>query len=288
MWVSSLELVSAGYFQTVGLPLLRGKTLSPQDVDTARQVAVINRRLAHDFFGNEDPIGRTIKFDVLDHVPDAPHNAFFQIVGIVGDARNQSLEKPPAPDAFIPYSVTAIASRTILVRTAVDPTSVLGNVREEIASVDQSVALSNVGPLEERLNHDYMAAPEFALVLLGIFAGIGLILSAIGVFSVMAYTVSLQTHDIGVRMALGAQPSRVLRMVLLKGLQPISVGIGAGLFASWGLTRLLARQIYGVTATDPWTFGGVVIALAAVGIVACLIPALRATQVDPLIALRYE
>jgi putative ABC transport system permease protein len=288
MWVSSLELVSAGYFQTVGLPLLRGTTLSPQDVDTARQVAVINRRLAHDFFGNEDPIGRTIKFDVLDHVPDAPHNAFFQIVGIVGDARNQSLEKPPAPDAFIPYSVTAIASRTILVRTAVDPTSVLGNVREEIASVDQSVALSNVGPLEERLNHDYMAAPEFALVLLGIFAGIGLILSAIGVFSVMAYTVSLQTHDIGVRMALGAQPSRVLRMVLLKGLQPISVGIGAGLFASWGLTRLLARQIYGVTATDPWTFGGVVIALAAVGIVACLIPALRATQVDPLIALRYE
>jgi predicted permease len=287
-WVSSLELISTGYFQTVGLPLLRGTLLSEQDIDTTRQVAVINRKLAHDFFGDEDPIGQTIKFDVFDRVPDAPHNAFFQIVGIVGDARNQSVERPPAPEAFIPYSVTGIVNRTVMVRTAVDPMSVLGNVRQQIASVDQNVALSNAASLESRLDRDYMSAPKFALFLLGVFAGIGLILSAIGVFSVMAYAVSLQTHDIGVRMALGAEPSRVLRMVLLKGMRPISGGIVVGLFASWALTRLLARQIYGVTATDPWTFGGVVVALAAVGVAACLIPALRATRVDPLIALRYE
>ena len=115
-----------------------------------------------------------------------------------------------------------------------------------------------------------------------------MILSAIGIFSVMAYTVSLQTHDIGVRMALGAQPSGVLRMVMIKGLQPIFAGVVVGLFASWGLTRLMASQLWGVTATDPWTFSGVVILLAAVGVAACLLPARRATRVDPLIALRYE
>ena len=140
-WNSSVELVSEGYFQTVGLPLLRGTLLSAQDVDSARKVAVINRKLAHDFFGDEDPIGQTIEFDLFDHIPDAPHNAFFQIIGIVGDARNISLEQPPGPEAFLPYSVTGVANRTLLVRTAVDPLSVLTNMREEIASVDQNVAL---------------------------------------------------------------------------------------------------------------------------------------------------
>jgi putative ABC transport system permease protein len=287
-WRSSLELVSEGYFQTVGLPLLRGALLSAQDVDSVRQVTVINRKLAHDFFGNENPIGRTIKFDVFDHLADTPHNAFFQIVGIVGDARNVSLEQPPGPEAFVPYAVTGLASRTLLLRTEVDPLSVLTNVREEIASIDQSVALSNASTLQARLEVDYVAGPAFGLVLLGVFAGIGLILSAIGVFSVMAYSVSLQTHDIGVRMALGAQPEGVLRILMLKGLRPILAGVAGGLLASYGLTRLLASQIYGVTATDPWTFGGVVILLVLVGMTACLLPARRAMSVDPMVALRHE
>ena len=288
-WNSVLELVSDGYFQALGLPLLRGSLLSPLDVDSVKQVAVINRRLAHDYFGNDDPIGQTIEFKALDGMPDAPHNAFFRIVGIVGDAR-QSLEVPPEPEAFIPYGVTGVAgrNRTLLVRTAVDPLSVLGSVREEIASVDQNVALSRTDSLQATLDRDYMAGPAFGLVLLGAFAGIGLILSAIGVFSVMAYTVSLQTHDIGVRMALGAQPASVLRMILIKGLKPIFAGVAVGLLASWGLTRLMANEIWGVTATDPWTFGGVVVVLTAVGLAACLLPARRATQVDPQIALRYE
>ena len=133
-----------------------------------------------------------------------------------------------------------------------------------------------------------MAAPEFGLVLLAVFAGIGLVLSAIGVFSVMSYSVSLQTHDIGIRMALGAQPRGVLDMIMLKGLRPIMAGVAVGLAASFALTRLMASQIYGVTATDPWTFAGVVIILTVVAMLACLLPARRATQVDPLIALRYE
>jgi predicted permease len=287
-WTSSVELISEDYFKTIGLPLLRGRVLTAAEIDSVRKVAVINKRLAHDFFGDQDPIGRTIKFNVLDRVAGAPHDAYFEIVGIVGDARNNGLEGQIMPEAFIPHTITTLAGDTILIRTAVQPESLMPNVRQVVSSIDSNVALGNTQALETILHRDYVAAPEFGLTLLAIFAGIGLILSAIGVFSVMAYTVSLQTHDIGIRMALGAQPKGVMRMVLLKGLRPIFMGVAAGLLASYALTQLMKSQIYGVTATDPWTFAGVVVILTAVGMAACLLPARRATQVDPLIALRYE
>jgi putative ABC transport system permease protein len=287
-WTSAVELISEDYFNTIGLPIVRGRVLTATEIDSVRKVAVINKRLAHDFFGDQDPIGRTIKFNVLDRLPDAPHNAYFEIVGIVGDAQNNGLEHGIMPEAFIPHTITSLAGDTILLRTSIQPASLLPNVRQVLSSVDSNVALGNADSLETILHRDFVAAPEFGLVLLAVFAGIGLILSAIGVFSVMAYTVSLQTHDIGIRMALGAQPNGVMKMVLLKGLWPIFVGIAAGLGASYALTRLMASQIFGVTATDPWTFVSVVIVLTAVGMAACLLPARRATQVDPLIALRYE
>jgi len=198
------------------------------------------------------------------------------------------LQQQINPEAYIPHTITTLAGDTILVRTATQPEAMMANVRQIVAGVDSNVGLGNTQSLETILHRDYMAAPEFGLTLLAIFAGIGLILSAIGVFSVMAYTVSLETHDIGIRMAIGAQPDGILRMVILKGLQPIAIGVVVGLGASYGLTRLMASQIYGVTATDPWTFAGVVIVLTMVGIAACILPARRATQVDPLIALRYE
>jgi putative ABC transport system permease protein len=154
--------------------------------------------------------------------------------------------------------------------------------------VDHAVALTGTGAFDDILHRDAVAAPEFGLVLLSVFAGIGLVLSAIGVFSVMSYSVSLETHDIGIRMALGAQPQGVLKMVLLKGMRPILAGVAVGVAASFGVTRLMASQIYGVSATDPWTFIAVVLVLAIVGMGACFLPARRATQVDPLIALRYE
>jgi putative ABC transport system permease protein len=206
----------------------------------------------------------------------------------VGNVRNSGLEHDITPQSYIPHTITSLANDTLLVRTAVSPDSVVPNVRQVVSGIDSNVGLGTMNSLETILHRDYVAAPEFGLVLLSVFAGIGLILAAIGVFSVMAYTVSLHTHDIGIRMALGAQPGGVMKMVLLEGLRPIFVGIAVGLFASYGLTRLMASQIYGVAATDPWTFSGVVIVLAAVGLTACLLPARRATQVDPLIALRYE
>ena len=287
-WTSTVELISEDYFKTVGLPLLRGRELSVVDIDSGRKVAVVNKTLVHDFFGDSDPIGRTIKFNALDRVPDAPKNAYFEIVGVVGDARNHGLESAITPEAFIPHTITSLAGDSILFRTAVRPESIVPNVRQAVSSIDANIALGNTNSLETILHRDYVAAPEFGLMLLSVFAGIGLILSAIGVFSVMAYTVSLQTHDIGIRMALGAQPAGVMRMVLFNGLRPIVAGIIVGLGASYALTRLMTSQIYGVTATDPWTFGGVVIVLTAVGLMACLLPARRATTVDPLIALRYE
>jgi putative ABC transport system permease protein len=287
-WNSNLELISEDYFKTVGLPLLRGRLLTAEDIDSKRNVTVINQKLDHDFFGGQDPIGRTIKFNVLDRVADAPHNAYFEIVGMVGDARNNGLEQPTQPEAFLPHTLSTLAGDTILVRTAVQPETIIGNLRQVFSSVDSNVGIGNALSLETILHRDFVAAPEFGLVLLSIFAGIGLILSAIGVFSVMAYTVSLQTHDIGIRMALGAQPDGVLKMVLLNGLRPIFVGVAAGLAASYGLTRLMASQIFGVKPYDPWTFGAVVIVLTIVGLAACVLPARRATQVDPLIALRYE
>ena len=159
-------------------------------------------------------------------------------------------------------------------------------VRQQIWAVDQGVALMNADPLEAVLHRAYLAAPTFGVGLMSTFAAVGLILAAIGVFSVMAYTVSLQTHEIGIRMALGAEPSGVMRMIVLRGLRPIAAGIVVGVIASYYLTRVMSNQIYGIAVTDPWTFAAVVVVLAAVGLAACVLPARRAMRVDPLIALR--
>jgi putative ABC transport system permease protein len=159
---------------------------------------------------------------------------------------------------------------------------------QQVWAVDRDVALMNVMSLEDLVNRDALAAPKFGVGLLSTFAVVGLVLAAIGVFSVMAYTVSLQTRDIGIRIALGAESRGVMRMMLLRGLRPIAAGVVAGIGASYGLSRLMAHQIYGVTTTDPWTFAIVVVVLVVVGVLACLLPARRATKVDPLIALRTE
>jgi len=287
-WRTGFDLCSESYFRTVGMRLMRGRLLSEAEVDSAAHVAVVNQTLARKYFKDEDPIGKQIKFNRFDQIADAPHDAYFEIIGVVGDAKNFGLQDPVWPEAFLPYTISGVGDRGVLVRTAVAPLSVLGSVRREVAAVDSGVPLGDTGTLEYYLNRYELAAPKFELVTLGVFAGIGLALVIIGVFSVMAYTVSLQTHEIGIRMALGAQQSDILRMVLLKGLRLIAAGIVVGLLASYGATRLIASQIWGVSPTDPLTFAGVVLAIITVGVAACLLPARRATRVDPLIALRYE
>ncbi len=287
-WRAMFQLCSEGYFQTMGRHLQRGRLLTESDVDAARPVAVVNETLAKAYFGKQDPIGQKIKFDLFDELPQSTKDRYFEIIGVVADAKNRGLQESIEPEAYIPYSVTGAMERGIMVRTGVDPMSMLMLVRREIWAVDRNVALTFTGTLEGYLQQFSYAGPEFGLILLGVFAGVGLVLVAIGVFSVMAYSVSLQTHDIGIRMALGAPTSTVLKMVLRRGLRLIAVGVVLGMLASTALTRLIASMFWGVSPHDPVTLIGVLLVLAAVGTLACLVPARRATRVDPLVALRYE
>jgi putative ABC transport system permease protein len=287
-WHAMFQLCSEGYFKTMGRHLLRGRLLTESDVDAARPVAVVNDTLAKTYFKNEDPIGQKIKFNMFDELPQSTKDQYFEIIGVVADAKNRGLQQGIEPEAYIPYTVTGAMERGILVRTGVEPMSMLMLVRREIWSVDKNVALTLTGTLEGYLQQFSYAGPKFGLILLSVFATVGLVLVAIGVFSVMAYSVSLQTHEIGIRMALGAPTSNVLKMILRKGLRLISLGIVLGVIASVALTRFVASQLWGVSPRDPITFIGVMVVLAAVGTAACLVPARRATRVDPLIALRYE
>lgn len=287
-WESVMDLCSPGYFSTVGINFLNGRLLSEEDIDTARNVAVINEQFARNYFPNEDPIGKTVKFNFLDRLPDARHDAYFEIVGIVRNMKNQGVKDSILPQAFVPYTVTGAFSRGILVRTTANPLAMLASVRREIAGVDSGVPLSNTGSVESFLQQSTYAGPEFSLIMMGATSGVGLVLVVIGIFSVMAYSVSLQTHDIGIRMALGAQQRHVLRVVVRQGGRLITVGILLGLLASFVLARFMASQFWGVSVTDPFTYVAVVFIVIVTALAACLLPARRASNVDPLVALRYE
>jgi len=288
-WNAIFQLCSEGYFPTVGIRMLRGRVLSEADVNDARKVAVVNQTLVKKYFGQEDPIGKQIKLSMLETVPEPPvKNPVFEIIGVVTDAKNQGIQEPPSPEAWVPYTVTGAFERGILVRTSTEPLSMLNTVRREIWAVDRNVALTLTGTLKDYLKSFSYSEPRFTLILLGVFAGVGLVLVAIGVYSVIAYTVSRQTHEIGIRMALGAGHTDVLRMVMRMGLRLIGLGTIAGLAASFGVTRLLASQLWGVSPNDPLTICAVVAVVATAGLAACYFPARRATRVDPMVALRHE
>jgi putative ABC transport system permease protein len=266
--------------------LLRGRWLSERDVSTAQYVGVVNQRLARDFFGDVDPVGQMIHVKGFTGPLGPPKDAEFQIIGVVADVKNVGPQRPAIPTIFLPYTVRG--GFVLLLKTSVDPASLRHAVQEQVWAVDRDEIVGLASPLKDFLQRFTYATPEFGLAIATPLASISLLLVLVGVFSVMAYTVSLQTQEFGVRMALGAQQRDILRMVLSKGFVLIAAGIVLGLLASYGLTRFLASQIWGVSATDPWTFGGVVVLILIVGLAACLFPARRAARVDPLVALRYE
>lgn len=203
-------------------------------------------------------------------------------------AKNDGIQLPPRPEIFIPYTITGSFERGILVRTARAPLAMLDTLRKEIWAVDRNVALTMTGSLEDYLKRFTYAEPRFSLILLGVFAGIGLVLVTLGVYSLIAYTVSRQTREIGIRMSLGATRRQVYRMVLRMGLQLIALGAVAGLLLSFGVTRVLAHQLWSVSPHDPVTLITVVAIMGLAGLAACYFPARRATQVDPMVSLRYE
>ena len=292
-WETRFEMCSDGYFQTLGVPLLRGRFFSQDDVSAARDVMVVNEAFSRQYFPNEDPLGHKVKLDVFDKpyfAAAAPHDTYFEIVGIVRDYKTRGYDNPSwqsFPQAFVPYSVAGFNWRLFMARTSVDPGPLLKNMGQEVRALDPGVQISTSGTLEASLQEFYRG-PRFQLAILSAFAGIGLVLVVIGIFSVMAYAVSLRTNEIGVRVALGAQQSNILRLVLLNGFRLVASGILAGLLASYVLTRFLVSQIAGVSATDPWTFSAVVAVVLVVGLTACFLPARRAAAIDPIVALRYE
>ena len=288
-WEAIFQLCSEGYFPTLGIRLLRGRPLSEAEVNDARKVAVVNQTLVKKFFGQQDPIGQRIKLNMLETEIDPPvKDPVFEIIGVVADAKNSGIQDPPRPELFVPYTVTGAFERGILVRTSKDPLAMLNSVRREIWAIDRNVALTLTGSLNDYLKSFSYAEPRFSLILLSVFASLGLVLVLIGVYSVIAYTVSRQTHEIGIRMALGASRADVLRMVLWMGAQLLGMGLAVGLVASFAVTRLIASQLWGVSPHDPVTLCGVVAIVATAGLAACYFPARRATRVDPMVALRYQ
>jgi len=284
-----LEFCSEDYFRTVGVQLLQGRTLTRTDIDSATQVAVINRTLATKYFGKADPVGKRMQLVGFDQMPGESHaSPYFEIIGVVADFKNFGVRRPIEPQVFVPYTLSTAGFRNIVVRSTVKPESLDSDIRRAIWAVDSNVAVGTSGSVENWLDRTAFSPPHFGTIFLGTFAAVGLALAGIGVFSVMAYTVSLQTHEVGIRMALGAQRGDVLRMVFSKGLRLIVAGVILGVLSSCALTRFLANQLWSVSATDSWTFGAAVLLMLVAGAAACILPARRATQVDPLIAIRCE
>jgi putative ABC transport system permease protein len=282
------QMGGTGWFETLGLHLIRGRLFSDTDIDVAQRVAVINQQFARRFFSQDDPIGKSVEFSALNGLPETPNGAFFEIIGIVNDAPNEGIEQPPAPEAILPYTISGFGAHGLLVRTRGNAHSSLKTIRREVSAVDSDIALTEAASIETMLQERSYAQPQFVLCTLGNFAGIGLILAAIGVFSVMAYSVAQRTNQIGIRMALGAEKRDVVKMVVGQGLKLALIGVAIGIAGALALTRFLSSLLYGVKPTDPITYITVSLILIVVALAACYIPARRAAKVDPMVALRYE
>ncbi|HEY6186733.1 MAG TPA: ABC transporter permease [Pyrinomonadaceae bacterium] len=272
--------VSPDYFKAMGIPLLRGRLFTERDKKDAPRVAVINETMAKKYFPDEDPIGKGI------NVTNGPER-FREIVGIVADVKQYGLDRPTTAQTYEPFLQTPFSGMTLIVRTEGNPTALNAGVRGQVLSIDKDQPVSRSRSLEEVIAES-VAKQRFAMLLLGIFAVVALILAAVGLYGVMSYAVTQRTHEIGIRMALGAQQKDVLKLVVGQGMILALIGVGVGIVASLLLTRVMTTLLFGVTATDPLTFLAIPLLLAAVALVASLVPARRAMKVDPMIALRYE
>ncbi len=277
------RIVSPGYFDTMTIPLLSGRKFTEQDIVTTPRVAVISETMARTFWPNEDPVGK--RFGIGEITSDRD---WINIVGVARDVRQIELTAAPEPQAYLTYlQFGFFDSRDLVVKTDVDPTSLAATVRKTVWEIDKDQPVSNVQTMETILA-DSIARQRFSMVLLAIFAGVALVLAAVGIYGVMSYSVAQRTREIGIRMALGAQTGAVLKLALGYGLKLVLIGIAIGLIAAFALTRLMSTLLFGVTATDPITFTLISLLLISVAALASYIPARRATKVNPIIALRYE
>jgi putative ABC transport system permease protein len=287
-WNAMFQLCSEAYFSVLKIQFVDGRTFTEAEVNGKRKLAVVNQTFVKKYLPGESPIGRQVRIAQLTEFEDKVADPTFEIVGVVADVKNRGLQDPPEAEMWVPYTVTGSAFRGVLVRTAQEPLTLLEPVRHQVWLTDPNVALTFTGTLEGYISQFSYAGPRFGFFLMSIFGSIGLILVTVGVYSVLAYTTTRRTQEIGIRMALGAQGSDVLGMVIRVGLTLVGIGVGLGLLVSLALGKVIATQLWGVSAYDFWTLTCVPVLLIITGLVACWVPARRASRVDPLVALRYE
>jgi len=281
--VADYCVASEGYFKALGIPLLLGRSFDERDGPDAPHVAVVSQSMARATWPGQDPLGRAIEFGNMDG-----DMRLLTVVGVVADAHYRSLEKPAEPTVYVNYRQRLRGGRdfNVVMRATLPPDVVLENVRREVHDLAPDVA-----PRFQTFQDVFsasLAARRFNLTLVGVFAATALLLAVAGIYGVMAYSVAKRTHEIGVRMALGAGAPAVLRLVLGQGMLTIVIGLAIGIAGSFGLTRAMQSLLFGVSATDPLTFAGVAFLLGSAALLACYVPARRATKVDPMVALRYE
>jgi putative ABC transport system permease protein len=275
-------VIGTDYFRAMGIPLLAGRDFTDADADGAVLVTIINETLAREFFPNEDPLGKRVRFG-----PPEDNEPWHTIVGVAKDVRHDGLDAGTRRGIYVAHPQKPVGGMTLVLRAAVDPSSLVPAVRAKVLGLDRQVPLTNVRSMEQVVARSVWQ-PRLYTALFGVFAAVAVILAAGGIYGVISYAVEQRTHEIGIRLALGARPRDVVSLVVRQGMLPALVGIGIGLGGALLLTRLMASLLYSVGATDPLTFAGVALLLAGVALLACYVPARRATRVDPVVALRNE
>ncbi len=262
--------------------MVEGRDFTDRDDGGAAKVLIINRSLARGLFPSESAVGKRLQL-----VNSELSNEWREIVGVVGDLRHSGMDNTDINTLYTPFAQTPFTWSYLMIRTSVPPDTLIQSVRSAVASVNSTLQPANFLTMEQLVS-DSVARPRFNTMLLAAFAALALALAAVGIYGVIAYSVSLRTHEIGVRMALGARKGDVLRLVLRQGMTPAIAGAALGLVGAWAVTRLMSGLLFEVSATDPATFAVITLTLMTVALLACYIPARRATKVDPMVALRCE
>jgi len=279
--VADYTVAGSDYFRTMNITLSRGRAFSESDTSGSPAVMIVSQAFVNRYFPNEDPLGKRIIFDGKDKTPQ-------EIVGVAADIHRKGLDAEVEPEFYVSYLQRPERRMNIVMRTdQVDPSQVIKAARAEVKAFDPNQVIWRTQTLEQLLRTS-VAPRRFNMMLLGVFASIALVLAAVGLYGVMSYAVSWRTHEIGIRMALGAGRTTVLSLVVREGMKMALLGLAIGLITALLLSRLLRGLLYGISPTDPLTFAGVSMILVFVSVLACLIPARRATRVDPIVALRSE
>jgi putative ABC transport system permease protein len=273
----NLTNISPRYFTALGILLLKGRAFTDQDSETTLPVAIISETLARTWWGDQDPIGKRIKVD----------DPWRTIVGIAGDVRQSGLKDTPSGELYVPYLQFPVFNMHLVLHATRDPLSLVSAIRNEVRALDPNQPVDNVRTMDKLVARN-IAQDRLHMLLMGSFGTLALLLAAVGIFGVMSHSVSQRTSEMGIRMALGARQSDLVRLVLREGLKLVVIGVVLGLTGAIVLTRFIASMLYGVSVTDPLTFATVSMVLFLVAALACYIPARRATKVDPMAVLRYE